>query len=155
LLSITALCGTEGKDSLKRASLTAEDFYDVMQQLRVAADRLCLGRLVAVMEGGYCCQRVGNDQSHSRVDNSVVTNGNIIEGVGGLYPLRPLRSSMTGSASSSVSSGSAATTTPMHVTSPPPTRRTSLGRKEESLKDCIMATCRALAMESLSDLSSP
>lgn len=36
--------------------LTAEDYYDLTQRLVNLANKHCMGRIVGVMEGGYCCE---------------------------------------------------------------------------------------------------
>lgn len=36
--------------------LSSEDFHDFVARIRNLANRHCLGRMVGVMEGGYCCR---------------------------------------------------------------------------------------------------
>jgi acetoin utilization deacetylase AcuC-like enzyme len=37
------------------AQLLKEDYYGICKELQAKADEFCEGRLLAVMEGGYCC----------------------------------------------------------------------------------------------------
>lgn len=36
--------------------LSSGDFHDLVARVRNLANRHCLGRMVGVMEGGYCCR---------------------------------------------------------------------------------------------------
>lgn len=42
-------------DGDTRGGLTAQDFHALVKMIKTKADKHCMGRLVAVMERGYCC----------------------------------------------------------------------------------------------------
>ena len=46
-------------DPLGRFKLTDADFQELTRRLRKAAEELCAGRLISVLEGGYHLQGLG------------------------------------------------------------------------------------------------
>jgi len=96
--------------------LSSDDFFDVVSRVVNLANRHCMGRLVAVMEGGYCCRPPAAS------------------------------SSISGSTSSSASASGARSqgeeeeegdSSDHDATDPSAVEK-------ETIRDCVAATCRAL-----------
>jgi acetoin utilization deacetylase AcuC-like enzyme len=85
------------------ASLSAEDYYDAVGRIVNLAKKLCLGRLVCVMEGGYCCRPTDEDDGAAAVAMAVDSTGDDSD------------------------------------------QDTAVDVRNETLRHCVVASCRALA----------
>jgi len=97
------------------------------RRIREVAERDCMGRMVAIMEGGYCCCQ---DNLESGNNQPFLPSSELIAAVNAV--------------ASGDSNGRPA--------SPNRNRPTWGDTVDESLKDCIVATCRALSKQPFTPL---
>jgi acetoin utilization deacetylase AcuC-like enzyme len=95
--------------------LSSDDFFDVVSRVVNLANRHCMGRLVAVMEGGYCCRPPAASSSSSATSTSAPG----------------AKSQSQGEEEEEGDSSDNDVTDPSAVA-------------KETIRDCVAATCRAL-----------